>query len=1215
MKRTVSLLFLLAVIVPCARAAVLAVGEPLIAAEAHFTKEGSGSVTHEGGGWYRFDPPAEPLVTATLSLDMSAARFRAFNQVFVTVSNANESTYVKATLDTALPQWSSDVSSSFTAPQGVSTHEIHFPGVGAPAVLRDFRLAVEHASSDHPDSSAALPIRVRVQMRLTDYNIDSTLWNSLEANLSRALPDGLSAAASAAAGAKRSELAARRTALRATARSSRSSNADKLAAYEELFAMRDSVAREIEKAALDTDAAAAEASGTLLHGVAAGAEKIARDGPFAGRLGVAASVSAARGEAEGVQIALYPSAALRGVTASVSPLVSAGGARLDSAAVTVAPVGYVRPTFPAYIPSADFRDTIADPILEWADALDLEAGRFQPWWVEASVPTRAVPGVYSGTVTFADDAGHRVAVPLSVKVRRVALPRHRTLPVVFSSNVFTASSALQVVYERDAAVLRELEAFLRSEDPDPAALSDGARAAWERTLREYRLLVSHNLPYQNIYCSPSVVQPSWIRAMRLADCPSIFTIGYDKVSPSADVVGAHVEAMGDASASIWFYGYDEVSSASAYASMKRSFGSVKAAHPQVTTFCTALDGTFGRTSDCLEEVDVWVDPEDRFAGSGHQANAAEARARGKQVWFYPCNWPVIPWANLHLENTAVANRIVTGAASWKKMTDGVLYYSVDSPTPYADTPIISGGFDTFSAGAEKTRLGNCGWNRDITLTTTSTTSSAKAERWESFANDVDRLPPLRVRGQVWVDSFRKSSGWGCHAELRFNYADKSLGTNGQEQNYVDVDVSRTRQWQDVDATIVPKGEVVSCLFRVYAKSSGARVVFRDMRVEYADGRTVNRKLGATAPLPRGTAVFDGACYGSFRSNGDGCLVYPGPDGPSASLRLKCVRDGIDDWEYLHTLSNAVLAVRSGGIVPASGSSAWLARASAALAIPSEVCQSFTSYAANGATLDAWRDEMGDLLDECEAAQGLDATDTVDWFDSFERFSGASGASLAGFAGDDGHGKWSASGSVVLRGGGAFHGGSLLRIADNDAQQHNATFDLLSSASFPIPVEDGSGTSGVPFSFAFRRTAVEGSTASLTGCKLKIGAYCAASNAWANSSDGGDICSAPAAAKAVVSRTGIWLRFEGRIVRTPLSGGKTRFGIRADRIRSASGTTLWRADAGASPWLIHCDTALPGDGLRFRRLTFFTYSSGQGWIDLDSIRFGPEPEPTTLLMLR
>ena len=1211
MKRTISLLSLLAAIAPCARAAVLAVGEPLIAAEAHFTKEGSGSVTHEGGGWYRFDPPAEPLVTATLSLDMSAACFRAFNQVLVTVSNANASTYMTATLDTALPQWSSDVSSSFTAPGGVSTREIHFPGVGAPAALRDFRLAIEHASSGHPDSSCALPIRFQVRMRLTDYNLSSTLWDSLDANLSRSLPDGLSAAAQATAETKRAELGAHAASLRSVARNASSSNATKLAAYDGLFFLRDSAAREIEKAALAVEARVREAGGSILHGVVSGVDKVARDGVFVGCYGAAASVSVARGEAEAVQIALYPSAAMRGVTATVSPLVSGAGTRLDPSVVTVVPVGYVRPTYPAYIPSADFRDTVADPILEWATSLDLEAERFQPYWVEASVPTNAAPGVYSGSVTFADRDGHYVSVPLSVKVRRFALPRHRTLPVVFSSSVFTASTALQIAYERDAAVLGELAEFLQAEDPDPSVLSSGARAAWERVRREYGLLLSHNLPYQNIYCSPSIVHPKWIRDRRLADCPSIFTIGYDKVNPSVDVVGRHVQVLGDQSSSIWFYGYDEVSSASAYASMKRSFGSVKAAYPQVKTFCTALDGTFGRTSDCLEEVDAWVDPEDRFSGSGHQANAAEARARGKQVWFYPCNWPVIPWANFHLENTAVANRIVTGAASWKKKTDGVLYYSVDSPTPYIDTPIISGGFDTFSAGAEKTRLGNSGWNRDITLTTTSTTPSTKAERWESFATGVDRLPPLRVRGQVYVDGFRKSSGWGCHVELRFNYVDKSLGANGQEQNYIDVDVSRTGQWQDIDATIAPKGEAVNCLLRVYAKSTDAKVVFRDVRVEYADGRTVNRKLGVDAPLPRNTVVFENACYGSFRSNGDGCLVYPGPDGPSASLRLKCVRDGIDDYEYLHQLSNAVAAVRAGRVaVPNSAD--FLTRADAALAIPAAVCQSFTTYAASGATLVAWRDEMGDLLDEFESAQGLCETDPVAFFESFESFSGADGDSIAGFTGNRGIGRWTASGSIVRRDQtDAAHGTVFLRLDDTDANQHNATLTLAAANSFPIPAEAPDGTGGVPFSLAFRRAPVPGDS-SLTDCKLKMGAFCAVSNSWARTSDGTALFSTPAAAGGILAETDRWFRLRGRIVRTAVSG-KTRFGIRADALADArTDAPLWRAEPGESPWFLRLDTSLPGEELRFREITFFTYSSGQGRIDVDAIRFGPESAPPSLI---
>ncbi|MDI6828009.1 MAG: DUF4091 domain-containing protein, partial [Armatimonadota bacterium] len=39
-------------------------------------------------------------------------------------------------------------------------------------------------------------------------------------------------------------------------------------------------------------------------------------------------------------------------------------------------------------------------------------------------------------------------------------------------------------------------------------------------------------------------------------------------------------------------------------------------------------------------------------------------------------------------------------------------------------------------------------------------------------------------------------------------------------------------------------------------------------------------------------------------NGDGHLIYPGPGGkPFSSIRLECIRDGIEDYEYFYILNN------------------------------------------------------------------------------------------------------------------------------------------------------------------------------------------------------------------------------------------------------------------------------------------------------------------------
>ncbi|MFB3890631.1 MAG: glycoside hydrolase domain-containing protein [Phycisphaerae bacterium] len=42
-----------------------------------------------------------------------------------------------------------------------------------------------------------------------------------------------------------------------------------------------------------------------------------------------------------------------------------------------------------------------------------------------------------------------------------------------------------------------------------------------------------------------------------------------------------------------------------------------------------------------------------------------------------------------------------------------------------------------------------------------------------------------------------------------------------------------------------------------------------------------------------------------RYNGDGYLVYPGPDGPLSSIRFEAFRDGLEDYEYLWTLNDLV----------------------------------------------------------------------------------------------------------------------------------------------------------------------------------------------------------------------------------------------------------------------------------------------------------------------
>ena len=70
-------------------------------------------------------------------------------------------------------------------------------------------------------------------------------------------------------------------------------------------------------------------------------------------------------------------------------------------------------------------------------------------------------------------------------------------------------------------------------------------------------------------------------------------------------------------------------------------------------------------------------------------------------------------------------------------------------------------------------------------------------------------------------------------------------------------------------------------------------------------------------------------------NGDGHLIYPGPGGkPLSSIRLECIRDGIEDYEYLYLLNDLVSRGK--------GSPAFLAKGKRLLGME-EVVRSQTDY--------------------------------------------------------------------------------------------------------------------------------------------------------------------------------------------------------------------------------------------------------------------------------
>lgn len=95
-------------------------------------------------------------------------------------------------------------------------------------------------------------------------------------------------------------------------------------------------------------------------------------------------------------------------------------------------------------------------------------------------------------------------------------------------------------------------------------------------------------------------------------------------------------------------------------------------------------------------------------------------------------------------------------------------------------------------------------------------------------------------------------------------------------------------------------------------------------------------------------------------NGDGQLIYPGPNGPLSSIRLECIRDGIEDYEYFYLLSQLTKRAKGKDVT----------QARKLLAVDSRVVKSLTDYTADPHVILSARRELAAAIERlCQA--GLD----------------------------------------------------------------------------------------------------------------------------------------------------------------------------------------------------------------------------------------------------
>jgi hypothetical protein len=404
----------------------------------------------------------------------------------------------------------------------------------------------------------------------------------------------------------------------------------------------------------------------------------------------------ARNEKESLQVVVIPCERdLKGVRIRVADLQTADGTRFPANQVDTAVMGYVQTQqTPPY--GASHVGWWPDPILDFQTTAEIAKGDAQAFWVRVRAAQDQPPGVYQGRLTVEIDGAPAFAFGLTVRVFGFRLPASSPLPL--------AVTFWPMFYEPDGTGgYREGEFRDRS---------------WKTHKNEWAdFLADYYLSYDSLY-SFSSWSPDFEILQRLHQQGRLgrFNLGYygtcGQSQPeidqwrkaTIDVIRPRYEQAKRLGLldHAYIYGCDE-HPADLFPGVERAAQRLKTEFPGVLVLTTTYDHSFG-TQSVLKSMDAFCPLTPRF----DPKRAAQARAAGKQVWWYICCGPHHPHANLFIEYPAIEARLLMGAMTAKYRPDGFLYYQISI---WNSPPITSttGPFTSWDPRSWTTYHGDGSW--------------------------------------------------------------------------------------------------------------------------------------------------------------------------------------------------------------------------------------------------------------------------------------------------------------------------------------------------------------------------------------------------------------------------------------------------------------------------------------------------------------------------
>jgi hypothetical protein len=339
---------------------------------------------------------------------------------------------------------------------------------------------------------------------------------------------------------------------------------------------------------------------------------------------------------------------------------------IAAAAIRFNPVGYVPVEVP-HVPSE--HGWWPEPILTFVDRFTIQRGDVQSLRYEVEVPRDAAPGMYRGTVTVRPANAPPVDVPVTLRVWDFAVPNMPHFRVVMG--IYPLEHTEFVMrYGINPSSIYAFNGVDEILDRFPAWVEAGATAV--------------NLGYVNLRPrDPDTGEPTVPDEAALDELVATIGRRYD-AAVDAGLKDAAYVYMYDEAGSEWFPAMETVSKR-----LRESF-------PELRLLSTA----HGRNHARLDTIDAWCPSARRLFTD----LAEEMRAQDKELWWYTCNSPARPYANLFLTQPATAHRMLMGFLAFAAKTDGFLYYAAHggrvngananvTTGPYTNIPVSLTGRD------------------------------------------------------------------------------------------------------------------------------------------------------------------------------------------------------------------------------------------------------------------------------------------------------------------------------------------------------------------------------------------------------------------------------------------------------------------------------------------------------------------------------------------